>query len=237
MKPLFITPSMVLSLLLFTMEVVFCFSQQGALSLQFQPTYNGKPVTFDSTTFQTASGAHVTFSMLKFYVSGITIHGMDSSSISTSDHVLVDVTEPHEVAIPGAPWGRGRAVSFTIGVDSLVNEQGPREGALDPHNGMYWTWATGYIFLKLEGTLEAPAIARRVYEIHVGGYKAPYQNTFSVTLPVEGRSSREPLIVDVSLDRFFDAEPAFDITKRPSITEARQASDVIDRLRGMFRVR
>jgi|NOAtaT_7_FD_contig_71_1880986_length_2731_multi_3_in_0_out_0_2 hypothetical protein len=237
MKPPFIAPSIVLSLVLLAMEGVFCFAQQGALRLQFQPTFNGQRVAFDSTTYQTTSGARITFSMLKFYVSGITIHGMDSSSISTSDHVLVDATEPHEVAIPGAPWGRGRAVSFTIGVDSLVNEQGPREGALDPRNGMYWTWATGYIFLKLEGTLEAPGVARRIYEIHVGGYKAPYQNTFSVTLPVEGRSWREPLIVDVALDRFFDAEPAFDITKRPSVTDARQASDVIDRLRGMFRVR
>lgn len=236
MKPLSIAPSIILGLVLFVMEGVFCCGQ-GAFQLRFQPTYNGKPVNFDTTTYQTASGARITVSMLKFYVSSIAVHGMDSSSIIVSDHRLVDLTEPEDVDIPRAKWGRARSISFVVGVDSLVNEQGPREGPLDPLNGMFWTWATGYIFLKLEGTVEAPGMPRRVYEIHVGGYKAPYKNIMPVTLTVEGRSTKEPLTVDVAIDRFFNAAPAFDIANRPSVTDARQASDITDRLRGMFRVR
>lgn len=236
MKPLFIAPSIVLSFVLIVMEGVFCFGQ-GALHVRFQPTYNGQPVVFDSSTCTTASGARITVSMLKFYMSSIAMHSADSSSCIVSDHKLVDLSESEDVELPCAALGGARSISFVIGVDSLINEQGPREGPLDPLNGMYWTWATGYIFLKLEGTLEAPGIARRIFEIHVGGYKAPYRNIIPILLPIEGRSPNDPLIVDVAIDAFFDAAPAFDIAKRPSITDARQASDITERLRGMFRVR
>ncbi|MEN9281230.1 MAG: hypothetical protein RL594_165 [Bacteroidota bacterium] len=236
MKPRTFAPFILLSITLFVMEGAFCFSQQ-ALNLRFQPTYRGKPVVFDSTLFETSSGASITVSMLKFYVSGLSAASSNGTITSAVDPLLIDLSEPEaEVTLEALP-NQVDVIAFTIGVDSMFNESGPREGALDPRNGMYWTWATGYIFLKLEGTLEAPGIPRRVYEIHVGGYKAPYRNLIDVTLPIADHNKRDTIIVDIAIDQFFDATPSFDITKRPSITDARQASDIIDRLRGMFHVR
>ena len=236
MKPFSIAPSIILSVMLFSMEGVFC-SAQEQIHLRFQPTYRGEPVYFDTTAYHTATGSRITVSMLKFYLSNVATTMSNGSSPSMSESVLLDLLEPEELLVPVEPNSKVTSVSFTIGVDSLSNESGPREGDLDPRNGMYWTWATGYIFLKLEGTLEAQGRARRVYEIHVGGYKAPYRNMIDVHLPVTLRTADSILTVDVAIDQFFDAAPAFDIATRPSITDARQASDVIDRLRGMFRVR
>lgn len=236
MKPLSRAPSIFLSLVLFLMEGVFC-SAQDAIQMRFQPTYRGQPIAFDTSAFHTATGATITVSMLKFYLSDLVVTMADGEALSISETMLVDLGEGEEFDIPRKRHDKVTSVSFTVGVDSILNESGPREGALDPRNGMYWTWATGYIFLKLEGTLESPTTPRRVYEVHVGGYKAPYRNMIDVVLPVHQQLSSDTVSIDVAVDRFFDAEPAFDITRRPSITDARQASDVIDRLRRMFRVR
>lgn len=236
MKPLSIAPSIFLSLVLFLMEGVVC-SAQEAIQMRFQPTYKGQPIAFDTSAFRTAKGATITVSMLKFYLSDLVVTMADGEALSISETMLVDLGEDDEFDIPRKRRDKVTSVSFTIGVDSILNESGPREGALDPRNGMYWTWATGYIFLKLEGTLESPTTPRRVYEVHVGGYKAPYRNMIDVTLPMHHQQAGDAVTIDVAVDQFFDAEPAFDITRRPSITDARQASDVIDRLRGMFRVR
>ena len=43
-------------------------------------------------------------------------------------------------------------IAFTIGVDSIRNVSGAQTGALDPANGMFWTWNSGYIMAKLEGS-------------------------------------------------------------------------------------
>ncbi|MFM8772199.1 MAG: MbnP family protein [Candidatus Kapaibacterium sp.] len=236
MKSPSIAPSFVLGLVLFVMEGVFC-SAQNQMHLRFRPTYAGQPVSFDTTTYRTATGARITVSMLKFYLSNLVATMSNGIAPGLSETVLLDLVDPEELLIPVESNSRVTTLSFTIGVDSLANESGPREGALDPLNGMYWTWATGYIFFKLEGTLETESVPKRVYEIHLGGYKAPYRNMFDVTLPVTYNAADSVLTIDVAIDRFFDAAPAFDIARRPSITDARQATDVTDRLRGMFRVR
>ena len=43
-------------------------------------------------------------------------------------------------------------IQFDLGTDSLTNVSGAFGGDLDPVKGMYWTWNSGYINFKLEGT-------------------------------------------------------------------------------------
>ena len=59
-----------------------------------------------------------------------------------------------------------------VGVDSTRNVSGAQTGALDPANGMFWSWTAGYIYLKLEGN--APVIGNPDnFEFHIGGYMQP----------------------------------------------------------------
>lgn len=73
-------------------------------------------------------------------------------------------------------------ISFFIGVDSLRNVSGAQTGALDPLNGMFWTWNSGYIMVKMEGTSPLSTNAGNKFEYHIGGFKAPYNNVRKVTL-------------------------------------------------------
>ena len=58
-----------------------------------------------------------------------------------------------------------------MGVDSIRNVSGAQQAALPPSNGMFWSWSTGYIFLKAEGT--SPQSANNSFMFHLGGFMNP----------------------------------------------------------------
>ncbi|RQP10968.1 MAG: hypothetical protein EAS52_22215 [Parapedobacter sp.] len=63
---------------------------------------------------------------------------------------------------------------FLLGVDSLRNLQGDQSGALDPAHNMYWSWKTGYIFMRFKG--DSPESPLGKLHFDVGGIK-PQTNT------------------------------------------------------------
>ncbi|MBU3700414.1 MAG: hypothetical protein FGM33_10475, partial [Candidatus Kapabacteria bacterium] len=173
-------PAIFLSIVLAAMSGASAFGQSLTL-ITFRPTYHGEPLSLDDKVYQGANGARINVSMLKFYVSNMRLRTTDGGSMQVGGHHLLDLSDDEtssiSVKMPSTP---SSSVDFTIGVDSILNEQGPQEGVLDPRNGMYWTWSTGYVFFKLEGTVESATQTKRVFEIHIGGYKAPYRNMIDV---------------------------------------------------------
>lgn len=61
-----------------------------------------------------------------------------------------------------------KKIRFSIGIDSIRNSKGSQTGALDPLNGMFWTWAQGYVFLKVEGYCYASSDSRKGLVVHIG---------------------------------------------------------------------
>lgn len=60
-------------------------------------------------------------------------------------------------------------IQMELGVDSATNCQGALSNDLDPINGMYWTWQSGYINTKIEGV--SPWALRGEFVYHLGGYQ------------------------------------------------------------------
>jgi hypothetical protein len=81
-----------------------------------------------------------------------------------------------QIHLRNIPPGNYNQISFTIGVDSLRStmDVSNRHGVLDPaqgHDGMYWTWNSGYIFFKMEGiSPAAPLEQDNKFYYHIGGY-------------------------------------------------------------------
>jgi hypothetical protein len=69
--------------------------------------------------------------------------------ISANKYFLVDFSDTTTTTLKLTilPYLYNR-LSFVIGVDSARNVSGAQTGALDPANGMFWTWNTGYIMAK-----------------------------------------------------------------------------------------
>lgn len=61
-------------------------------------------------------------------------------------------------------------LKFNIGIDSITNSQGVQSGDLDPMNGMYWSWQSGYVNVKIEGINPNLTTFKKKFQYHLGGY-------------------------------------------------------------------
>lgn len=109
----------------------------------------------------------------KFYVHNFQMINTDSGKVfklAQDKYYLVDFADSAstEIKIAILPYVYNR-LTFTIGVDSARNVSGAQTDALDPANGMFWTWNTGYIMAKLEGTSAKSPQAGK-FEYHIGGF-------------------------------------------------------------------
>lgn len=74
-------------------------------------------------------------------------------------------------------------LEFTLGVDSLTTVSGAMGGDLDPTEGMFWAWQSGYIHVKIEGTSSNCPVKNHAFAFHLGGYLPPFSTVHQVLLP------------------------------------------------------
>ncbi|GAB4402075.1 MAG: hypothetical protein OHK0053_25660 [Microscillaceae bacterium] len=107
---------------------------------------------------------------------------------------------------------------FAIGVDSSHNHRGSQTGALDPLNGMFWTWSQGYIFIRIEGYFIHPGGTKGGFIYHIGGdecyrkgrlpienWEWTHKKHIKVKLPIDlnlffGHYDRAPLVLEFPAD-------------------------------------
>jgi hypothetical protein len=155
---------------------------------------NGAPLVINAP-FSTALGEPFTPLAFSYYISNIKLVDLEGKTITQgSSYFLVDERKPTSKAFVAAlPAGSYKAIKFTLGVDSIRNVSGIQTGALDPANGMFWSWNTGYIFAKLEGkSVVSPAPLSNV-TYHIGGFKTGENALQEVTLYLP-----EPLLIKSS---------------------------------------
>lgn len=81
-------------------------------------------------------------------------------------------------------------VRLTLGVDSITNAAGIHCCALDPANGMYWSWQSGYIQFKLEGK-EKDGTA---LNLHLGGFSNAHMSSITDEIPIHRWVTNGPLL-------------------------------------------
>jgi hypothetical protein len=158
-----------------------------ALTIEFTHLAGNKQFHLDST-YTTANGDQFTPTMFKYYISNIRLVRSDNAIVEIPDSYFL-INEENEnsmmIELENVPEGDFTAIKFMIGVDSTRNCSGAQSGALDPVNGMFWSWNTGYIFFKLEGT--SPVISSPgEFRYHVGGFKGATNNIKETQLSFDG---------------------------------------------------
>ena len=93
------------------------------------------------------------------------------------------------------------ALSFCIGIDSVTNVSGAMGGDLDPTIGMYWTWQSGYINFKIEGTSPVCKTRNHAFQWHVGGYQ--FLNAAIQEIKLACRNKKE-IVIAVDLKKMFE---------------------------------
>jgi hypothetical protein len=167
-------------------------TDSGPVTFHFDNRYGSADLVLGNT-YTTANGETLTPTTFNYYVSNFVLIKSDGSKYTVPKdkcyHLVREgVDSTADLVIQGVPAGDYTAISFIIGVDSAKNTApvSERTGDLDVANAagdMYWTWNSGYIFYKLEGTSpQAPydsmmGMAMMFY--HIGGYGGMTSSTIN----------------------------------------------------------
>jgi hypothetical protein len=155
-----------------------------------------------NTPYTKSDGQTFTATKFKYLLSNVRLLKADGTAYAVPEsYYLIDASRPltSHLIINDVPLGEYTGMSFIIGVDAARNASGAQTGALDPGNDLFWDWAQGYIFVKLEGNSpQAPPSTALIY--HIGGTSnirtvSPSFGTSKLTI-VDGHTPEIHMIVN-----------------------------------------
>lgn len=142
-------------------------------------------LALNTQSYTNAQGASLTFTKFNYYISNIKLNNNSGGSFAEDNsYHLVQQEDASSLQfnISSIPAGTYTSMSFMIGVDSAHNVSGAQTGALDPANGMFWSWNTGYIMAKMEGTSPQSTANDNSFIFHIGGFSGANSGIRNVTL-------------------------------------------------------
>ncbi|GAB4133047.1 MAG: hypothetical protein Fur0041_04920 [Bacteroidia bacterium] len=178
------------------------FVNEHKAYISFQPMIGNALLNQDKKYFIAELNDSIQIDVLSFYISDITFLRNDTVVFrEDNSYHLIDFTKPvsMRVAVDFGSDITYDKVRFHLGVDSLTNVSGAMGGDLDPVNGMYWTWQSGYINFKMEGVSQKCPARNNRFQYHLGGYQFP----FNTLQKIELKTVKKVIQVDVHPELFF----------------------------------
>jgi hypothetical protein len=178
------------------------------VKINFIPMVGTLPFSLN-TPFNTGLGELFTATKLKWYTSNWAAKQNANNLQTAQQYFLADASNNSFSTTIKLDAANVNNLSFMLGVDSLKNVSGAQEGALDPLNAMFWTWNSGYIMFKLEGTSPQSTLVNNKLEYHVGGFKgatsALRNINFNLPTPlVINKNKASEIDVEVNLLKLFN---------------------------------
>ncbi len=156
-----------------------------SLTIEFVPLLHGQPLDAGA-----AAGAEFSVTAFRCYLSNVRLSGKGGPAPSEPDRYhLLDAADSASLSITphlfrSYSGTRFDTLEFLVGIDSATNVAGVYGGDLDPTRGMYWTWRSGYINCKLEGTSARCDTRGNRFVYHIGGYLPGEATAGTVRLPL-----------------------------------------------------
>jgi hypothetical protein len=166
------------------------------VSILFNPISKENFVNIDDTIILD-NGSFIKVSQFKFYISDL----RTTPEISSNNYHLLDLSNPGSLKVNILEANQTNQLFFNLGIDSVTNMKGAQGGDLDPTKGMYWTWQSGYINCKLEGTYTNNAGNESAFTFHFGGFMADKNAVQLIQLPSNNQKDIE---VNIDLFQFFN---------------------------------
>lgn len=228
-------------------------SVNADLSVEFDNVAGAQDLALNTGVYTNAAGENFSVSKLKYYISNFKLTRVDGTEYvvpQNDSYYLIDESDAtsHEPVL-SVPEGEYKTISFMLGVDSLRNTKdiSERTGVLDPTGAgadMYWTWNSGYIFFKMEGT--SPASAMGDFNYHIGGFggysSATINNIKTITLDLTsrgtpkvktGKETNIHLMVDI--EKMFNGSTNISIAANPMVMFDPFSTTIADNYANMVR--
>jgi hypothetical protein len=217
----------------------------GTLDIEVDHLVGTFPLMLNTGTYTTPLGQQFTVSTFNYYLSNFKLKRADGTEYAEPEsyHLVRESDARTRVfTLRNVPAGDYISLTFTIGVDSIRNVSGAQTGALDPTNGMFWPWNSGYIFTKLEGS-SPQAGGNKQLVFHIGGFKKPNNTIRTVSPSLNGailqiRKDRTPAIhLQADVLKMFTGPNPVDFSTFSNTMGGASAVKVADnQAAGMFRV-
>lgn len=201
------------------LAVYYCSTIQAqAISLRINPVFGTENLVLTDRFYLLNQTDSVRIDKLKFYISNIRFLNHEREVYSFhGNYFLINPADSAslEINLPAPKFQPYNKISFDIGVDSTISVNGVQSGPLDPINGMYWAWNTGYIFVKLEGRSPLCQTRKHLFNYHLGGFKRPYNAIRNCSFELKNGHSQ---VINLQLDvkKFLEAA---DLKTLPGVME------------------
>ena len=223
--------------------------ESGKLIIRFENSVGNRRVVLDTGTYVNALGQSFTITNFKYYISNITLTGITEGGLNLkyadphSYLITQDDSASWSITLEDMPEGSYQYMTFIVGVDSIHNCSGAQSGALDPINGMFWTWNTGYIFFKLEGKSPSSNSPGHIFEYHIGGYKAPTNFLRTIMFGFRDQGPMKvnhgkvtTLYMKTDVAKLLNDHHTINFAKLSSVTDFHNADTVVDNYDHLFSV-
>lgn len=194
--------------------------QKGSVVLKFDNGVGNQDFIF-GTEYSKSNGEKFKLSTLKYIISNISLKDSNGNVYlyPTDENVfIIDEADGNNageifVTLEGVDAADYVSVSFGIGIDQDRFAKGANgQGdflALAQSKEMLWSWATGYKFVRFDGTYSTTTITDEALNIHMGSVGTSLDNYEEVilTLPntVIVREGKEPEVhVKADILKVFD---------------------------------
>ncbi len=217
-------------------------------SIEFIPMY-GSTKWHPDSSYTNFTGESLQINKCLFYTTGwkaIMINqnknGQPDTLLLSSAHYLMDLSDPNSLKLPFTIPANAAQLIFTLGVDSIKNTTGIQTGVLDPARGMFWTWRTGYIMVRMQGTSPAANTAGKRFSYDVGGFESPYNTVRTITLNLaeavdSGNHSKGSLFIQTDLSMWFKGKHIISIAQTPNCHNAgKLAMQLADNYQQLFQL-
>jgi hypothetical protein len=200
-------------------------AQPPNIKISFLNYAGNQPLVLDSV-YTNCWKENFSVNRLKYYVSNIALQTTSQQwHAEPNSYHLVDEADNASRSISFyLASGTYTALSFLIGVDSLKNVSGAQTDALDPLNGMFWTWNNGYIMFKMEGSSPQSVAVNNKIEYHIGGFSGVDNAIKKITLHFAGtpvslnNNSITAIIIRTNIDQLWNGANQLKITESPVCT-------------------
>ncbi|BDQ12234.1 MbnP family protein [Sediminibacterium sp. TEGAF015] len=231
------------------LAISFALSKAKAQhSIEFMPMFGSAKWHTDSS-YTNQAGERLQINKCLFYTTGwkaIVFNqnkkGRPDTVALSEAHYLIDLNEPNSLKLPFTIPANCAQVIFTLGVDSIKNTTGIQTGALDPARGMFWTWRTGYIMARLQGTSPAANTAGKRFSYDVGGFESPYNTVRQITLELAENAGtvkklKTILYIQTDLSFWFNGKNKISIAQNPNChNSGKLAMQLADNYQQMFTI-
>ena len=197
-------------------------------ALQINEQVNGEAFTMGNVYTNSLDQAY-SVETLEFYLSNVRLVAENGTEELLTEVLLHNYTEADDLKF-NIPEGRYTAIKFGLGLDPDLNLTDPttvtEDSPLHTNRSMYWTWATMYRFIKLEGRASADASATEfsdAFLYHIG--TDPYYQEITLTKDVTIDNTEETTVsVNLNIDEIFENldiinENSSHTGKRPRISD------------------